>query len=85
MNVIEFHTGGRAAHKVRVDSFDRSIVASAWYDKDGKLLDAEIVYPHGLTRAVCVGGPIWKLLQAKASAVFRAAPAGREKRVVHSG
>ena len=43
-----FHTGGYVLHKVMIDGTKYS----AWYDKDGKLLDAEQFTRSNVARPV---------------------------------
>lgn len=43
-----FPDGGFVLHKIKDGSFSGH--ASAWYDKDGKLLDAEVRLSNGQTR-----------------------------------
>jgi hypothetical protein len=61
MQVARFTNGGYVVHKITGNFVGRM---SAWFDKDGKILDAEqILAPFGSSRPVKRDGPMWKLAQ----------------------
>jgi len=61
MQVMRFINGGYAIHHIKGD-FKGNM--SAWFDKDGKLLDAEqIPVPFGSSRRVKPNGAMWQLAE----------------------
>jgi hypothetical protein len=61
MQFGRFTNGGYYLHKITGDWKGR---CSAWFDRDGKLLDAaQILRPFGAERPVKRGGPMWQELQ----------------------
>lgn len=62
MQIARFTNGGYVIHKI-TGPFKGTV--SAWFDREGKLLDAEqIPQPFGNSRPVKRGGPIWYLASA---------------------
>jgi hypothetical protein len=59
MQVSRFSNGGYVIHKMYVNG----IKYSAWFDKDGDVLDAEGFDGLGRSRSVKRGGPVWTELQ----------------------
>lgn len=57
-----FSNGGFVLHKVQPHTIN-SGHCSAWYDAQGKLLDAEHFDRLRRARPVRVGGPTWQALQ----------------------
>lgn len=62
MQLCRFTNGGYCLHKIEGYWKGR---ASAWYDREGRLLDCEqVLAPFGTSRRVKQGGPMWRALQA---------------------
>lgn len=61
--IARFSTGGCVIHKIKIGI--APVKYSAWFDADGKMLDAEIVRDgHKTTLTVKKDGPVWnKLVQ----------------------
>ena len=72
MQISRFTTGGFVIHKMLLQNYKGRF--SAWYDEEGKLLDAEQLFDHMHERSVVKGGPIWQRLQevGKRLAICRA-------------
>lgn len=61
MQLHRFTSGGYCLHKI-TGSWRGNV--SAWFDRDGKLLDAEqILTPFGSSRPVKRDGPMWREIQ----------------------
>ena len=61
MQLCRFTQGGFCLHKI---TGDWKGTASAWFDKDGALLDSEqITEPFWSSRPVKRGGPMWQEIQ----------------------
>lgn len=60
MQISRFSTGGYVIHKILLQRGKGRF--SAWYDKTGKLLDAEQIFDSGQTRQVVENGPTWQRL-----------------------
>jgi hypothetical protein len=61
MQFGRFINGGFYLHKITGNFKGR---VSAWFDRDGKPLDAEqIPVPFGSSRPVKKGGPIWRKIE----------------------
>jgi hypothetical protein len=55
---VVFSTFGNfALHKITGDFSGR---CSAWFKKDGEIIDAEQILPNGTSRNVIKYGPIWR-------------------------
>ena len=60
--ISQFTTGGYVIHKITIAGYKGRF--SAWYDKDGKMLNAEQLFNHRFGgRNVKRGGPAWHLLE----------------------
>lgn len=62
MQIKRFTNGGYVIHKMLLQHGKGWF--SAWYDKDGVLLDAEQFFDHERTRSVKRPGPAWNTLAA---------------------
>ena len=61
MQLGRFTNGGYCLHKITGKWKGN---ASAWFDKDGVILDAEqIPVPFESSRPIKKGGPMWKAIQ----------------------
>ena len=63
MQLSRFSNGGYVLHKVTTRLNHRSH-CSAWFDADGKLVDAELIFRDGTTRPVRRSRGIWNELCA---------------------
>ena len=62
MQISRFKNGGFVIHKLTGCWVGN---VSAWFDADGRLVDAEqVTRPFGPSRPVKQGGPIWKTLSS---------------------
>ncbi len=65
MQVQRFPIGkGFVIHKIETDLIKNASRISAWFDEEGKPLDAEIINFKFQSRPVKKGGPIWKRLES---------------------
>lgn len=61
MQIQRFNDGGFVIHKISGPFTGR---VSAWFDRDGRVLDAEQMIGFGVgSRPVKANGPIWRHLQ----------------------
>lgn len=63
MQLSRFTDGGFVLHKV-VTHLNHRSHCSAWFNKDGAILDAELIFRDGRTRQVRRGGAIWRELRS---------------------
>lgn len=62
MHVSRFSNGGFVIHKLILQNSKGRF--SAWFDKDGNLLDAEQLVGFSWSRSVAKGGPNWDRIAA---------------------
>ena len=60
MQFSRFTNGGYVLHKMR-GYWSGS--ASAWFDRNGAMIEAEQITPAGVSRPIRRGGPMWAELQ----------------------